>query len=140
MINDLWLNLPIKDLKKAKAFYSAVGFQINEGRSNDEMLAMHVGTKKTAVMLFSEEHLTKFSGNPVRISNDSNEVLISFGVDSRNEIDEIAEKAEKAGGIIFGKPVEMQGWMYGCGFVDLDGHRWNALYMDSPKKEAGKHE
>ena len=20
--------------------------------------------------------------------------------------------------------------MYGCGFCDLDGHRWNILYMD----------
>jgi predicted lactoylglutathione lyase len=28
---------------------------------------------------------------------------------------------------------ENQGWMYGCSFSDLDGHRWNILYMDYSK-------
>ena len=25
------------------------------------------------------------------------------------------------------------GWMYGFGFCDIDGHRWNVLYMDMSK-------
>lgn len=29
-------------------------------------------------------------------------------------------------------PSEMKGWMYGCVFTDLDGHKWNVLYMDLP--------
>jgi uncharacterized protein len=43
-------------------------------------------------------------------------------------VDEVAKKALVGGGKVFGKPSEIQGWMYGCGFCDLDGHRWNALY------------
>ncbi|MFD0677987.1 MULTISPECIES: VOC family protein [unclassified Paenibacillus] len=39
----------------------------------------------------------------------------------------------EAGGTIFSKPTEHQGWMYGCGSADLDGHRWNMLYMDMSK-------
>ncbi len=43
------------------------------------------------------------------------------------------KKVEFAGGSIFGKPSEIDGWMYGAGFADLDGHRWNLLYMDESK-------
>jgi predicted lactoylglutathione lyase len=35
--------------------------------------------------------------------------------------------------VLFAKPAENQGWMYGCGFFDLDGHRWNILFMDYDK-------
>ena len=45
----------------------------------------------------------------------------------------MAKKAEAAGATVFCKPQESQGWMYSCGLVDLDGHRWNVLYMDPSK-------
>ena len=35
-------------------------------------------------------------------------------------------------------PVESQGWMYACGFEDLDGHRWVMLYMDMSKMPGKK--
>ena len=55
------------------------------------------------------------------------------GVPGRNEIDEMAEKVRKAGGEVFSEPEELQGWMYNVAFKDLDGHRWNMLYMDMEK-------
>ena len=42
-------------------------------------------------------------------------------------------KAIQAGGKSNHVPKEMQGWMYGSIFQDLDGHRWNILYMDMSK-------
>ena len=59
--------------------------------------------------------------------------MISIDAQSRLEVDETALKVIEAGGTIFAKPAENQGWMYGCGFQDLDGHRWNVLYMDLNK-------
>ena len=35
-----------------------------------------------------------------------------------------------AGGCVFSMPQEAQGWMYGMGFADLDGHKWHLLFMD----------
>jgi predicted lactoylglutathione lyase len=58
------------------------------------------------------------------------EVLFSIEASSREEVDEIAKKAEMAGGRIFSEPAEHQVLIYGCGFADLDGHRWNTVYMD----------
>jgi len=59
--------------------------------------------------------------------------LISIDAESREEVDEWAKKVTAAGGNVFAQPAENQGWMYGCAFADLDGHRWNVLYMDMSK-------
>ncbi|WP_337958011.1 VOC family protein [Guptibacillus sedimenti] len=61
------------------------------------------------------------------------EVLFSIGVDTREEVDDLVKKVEKAGGVIFAKLGLTDGWLYGMGFIDLDGHRWNALYMEMEK-------
>jgi hypothetical protein len=65
--------------------------------------------------------------------NQGTEVLSSIGAESREEVDEMLRKAVDAGGTVFSESQEKDGWMYGCGFADLDGHRWNALFMDMSK-------
>ncbi|WP_225445545.1 VOC family protein [Paenibacillus arenosi] len=57
----------------------------------------------------------------------------SLGAGSGDEVDTFIQKVEIAGGSIFSKPSETDGWMYGAAFADLDGHRWNLLYMDESK-------
>lgn len=63
--------------------------------------------------------------------------LFSFGANSFEEVDEYARKAVAAGGEMYAKPGCKDGWMYGCGFIDLDGHRWNPLFMDMSKLPKG---
>ena len=84
-------------------------------------------------MLFNQDQFTSFTRATIADTGAGTEVLFSIDAESRGEVDELAEKAEAAGGTIFGKPSEIQGWMYGCGFTDLDGHRWNVLHMDMSK-------
>ena len=53
----------------------------------------------------------------------------------------MAKKAVNAGGTIFGEPSANQGWMYGCGFADLDGHSLECVvygYEKMPKGEENK--
>jgi len=131
---DLWINLPVKDVKRSKEFFTKLGFTFKSGPGDTDISAcMLVGSKNIVVMLFAESVFKKFTGNPVSETIKSTEVLFSIDVESREEVDELAKKAELAGGIIFGKPQENQGWMYGCGFADPDGHRWNVLFMDKSK-------
>lgn len=132
MTKELWLNLPVKDLKKSKAFFAEIGFPFKD-REMENMIAMEVGEKKVAVMLLDENTFQNAANHEITDTQKSSEILISFDAESREEVDELAKKVETAGGTVFSKPVEMQGWMYGCGFADLDGHRWNALYMDPSK-------
>lgn len=61
------------------------------------------------------------------------EILLSIDAESREEVENYARIAAQNGGTVFGQPMDIQGWMYGCGFSDPDGHRWNVLHMDISK-------
>lgn len=136
MTQQIWLNLPVKDIAQSKAFFSAVGFSFNEQHSTPDSACLVVGEKKSVVMLFKETTFAHICRAEVADARKGAEVMISFDAQSREEVDEITRKAREAGANVFGEPSEIQGWMYGSAFADLDGHRWNVLFMDMSK--AGK--
>jgi uncharacterized protein len=133
MIKDLWLNLPVKDLKQSKAFYAAIGFSFNTNYGDTNTSACLMIADKFVVMLFENGVFEGFTQHPVSNTMVGSEVLISIDAENREEVDEMAQKVITAGGTVFGEPNENQGWMYGMGFSDLDGHRWNMVYMDWSK-------
>ncbi len=134
MIKQLWLNLPVENIDKALAFYTQVGFVLNESfPKNAESACIFAGISKTAIMLYVRDAFARVAGNSVSDTGAGTEILISVDAESKEEVDELAIKAAKAGGTVFGKPTDVHGWMYGCGFIDVDGHRWNVLYMDLSK-------
>jgi uncharacterized protein len=133
MSKEFWINLPVKDLHKSKEFYSQLGFSINTHQANNNQVQLIIGDQNAVVMLFPDSTFKNFTKHEIADTMQATEVLLSIGAESREEVDEMAIKAAKAGGTIYGVPGENQGWMYGCGFADLDGHRWNVLYMDMSK-------
>ncbi|MDI9257343.1 VOC family protein [Flavobacterium sedimenticola] len=135
MTKEIWLNLPVKDVLKSRAFYEQIGFTFNPNDNpyDSTMQCMFVGQKNFVVMLFPEETLQKFSRIDLNDRSTTSQFLISIDAESREEIDHLTAKAKAAGATIFAEPEEIQGWMYGSGFTDLDGHRWNTLYMDHTK-------
>ncbi|AWK04357.1 extradiol dioxygenase [Flavobacterium crocinum] len=133
MTKQIWLNLPVKDVAKAKDFFWKIGFSFNEQHDTPSSTCMVVGENNFVIMLFEEMLFSSFSQNGVIDTKSGSEVLISIDAESREEVDELAEKVKEAGGTVFAPPAESQGWMYGCGFADLDGHRWNVLFMDFSK-------
>jgi predicted lactoylglutathione lyase len=133
MVKQIWLNLPVKNVEKSKAFFAEIGFVFNEQHSNATSACMLVGEANFVVMLFEETLFEGFVQNKLTDTKASSEMLISIDAQSKEEVDEFAIKVQEAGGNLFAKPAENQGWMYGCGFADLDGHRWNVLYMDLSK-------
>lgn len=134
MIKEIWFNLPVKNVKLSREFFSKLGFQFNTAYGDtDHSACLVVGSKNMIIMLFEESIFRTFSKNLITNTETSNELLISFDAQSREEVDQMAERVRSAGGIIYGEPNENQGWMYGFGFCDPDGHRWNMLYMDFEK-------
>lgn len=133
MTKEIWINLPVKNIQCSKSFFAELGFKFNESHSNAESACLILGSNGLVVMLFQEALFKSFTGHDVSDTNKGSEVLISFDADSRQEVDEMMKRARNAGAFIFGEPSEVQGWMYGCGFADPDGHRWNMLYMDKPE-------
>lgn len=138
MTKEIWINLPVKHVEKSREFFTKIGFQLNEQHGNTEhSAAFLVGEKNVALMLFEESMFGGFTKHALSDTSKGSEVLISFDAESREEVDEMAAKAAAAGGNIFAAPEEIQGWMYGCAFADLDGHRWNILFMDRSKMPQG---
>ena len=134
MTRQFWINLPVKDVSKSKAFFATLGFGFNPRfAESKEAACMEIGDKDVVVMLFLSstfDQMTKqFGGN----SSQGGGVLLSFDAESKEEVDELAIKIAHAGGKIISPPTSIQGWMYGCTFEDLDGHRWNILFMDTAK-------
>jgi len=133
MTKEIWLNLPVKDVAKSKEFFGRIGFMPNEKHASPDMVCFEVGEKKMTVLFFAEETFKGFTKSEVSDAKLGAEVLISFDAESREEVDETARKVFDAGGTIFSEPADIQGWMYGFAFADLDGHRWNMVYMDFSK-------
>ena len=133
MTKEIWLNLPVKDISKTRAFFEKLGFSPNEQYSNAEMACFAIGEKAMNVLFVGEETFKGFAKCEVSDSTKGSEVLISFDAESRAEVDEMASRVFEAGGTIFAEPAEIEGWMYGFGFADPNGHRWNMIFMDFSK-------
>jgi len=134
MTKELWINLPVKDVKRSTDFFTKIGFTLNTRfPATEHSASLLVGTKNIVVMLFAESIFQGFVNNPISNLNQGSEVLFSFDAESKEEVDELAEKVKSAGGTIYAGPGESQGWMYSFGFIDPDRHRWNVLYMDMSK-------
>lgn len=130
MKQELWLNLPVKDLHKTRTFFTELGFEVLQ-HAPEEMIGFKIGG--VPVMMVTEAQFEKYALQSITDTTKSSEVLISVGAPDRKYVDDMALKVAAAGGKVFSQPADIQGWMYGCAFADLDGHRWNLLYMDQDK-------
>lgn len=134
MNGSLWLNLPSKDLPRAKKFFTELGFEMDKAHEAPHMVSMILGSNRVIVNLFPDELIQKFmGGQAVTDTQKSNEILFSLGTDSPAEVDALTKRALAAGATIYANPGWTDGWMYGSGFIDLDGHRWNMMFMDMTK-------
>lgn len=130
---DFWVTLPSNDLKRTLKFYTKLGFVIDKQHTNQSMVTLLVGSKKIIVNFFPESTFQGFISQKLTDTSKSNEVILSLSAASPKEVDAIAQKSVAAGGYLFGKPREQDGWMYSCGFADPDGHRWAVVFMDFSK-------
>jgi predicted lactoylglutathione lyase len=139
MTKEIWINLPVKDVNKSKDFFTKLGFHLNAQHGNtDHSACFLIGQNKTVMMLFDETTFKSFTNASISNADQSAELLLSIDAESKDEVDDMARKAVEAGGKSSHQPGEMKGWMYGCLFSDVDGHRWNVLYMDKSKMPVSK--
>ena len=124
----IFVNLPVTDLPAARAFYEAIG-ATNNPMFTDETAACMVFTDVIHVMLLTHDKFAQFTPKRIADAKETSEVLIAISADSREAVDEIADKALAAGGR---EPRDRQdyGFMYSRSFEDPDGHIWEPIWMD----------
>ena len=128
MSRQIFVNLPIKNMERSKAFFSALGFSFNPQFTNEQGACMVISDSIYAMLLI-EPFFQTFTRKPVADATKSTEVLICLSCESRAEVDSLVKKALAAGGTSPNAPQD-HGFMYGHGFQDLDGHIWELMYMD----------
>lgn len=131
----IFVNLPVADLDKAKAFYTAIGF-VNEPKFTDETAAAMIWSDAIVVMLLTHDKWKGFTTRPLPAEGSSG-VMLALSLDSREEVDRVAEAAGSAGGTADPSPPQDYGFMYQRGFLDPDGHIWEPFWMDPATAEQG---
>jgi predicted lactoylglutathione lyase len=125
MPTKLFVNLPVKDLDRSKAFFTDLGLALF-GMTED--MASVIISEHTQVMLLTEAAFASYVSKAVADATASTEVILVLGVETREQVDELASKAEAAGASPVGAPRD-DGYRYQRGFTDLDGHHWEALCL-----------
>lgn len=124
----IFVNLPVTDVARSKAFYEALGFTLNPQFSDDETGCVVI-SPEIYVMLLSEQRFRSFAPHPPPSPHTTTSALLALSCDSRDEVRQLCERAFAAGGRRFKEPQDA-GFMFAWAFEDPDGHVWEPLWMD----------
>jgi predicted lactoylglutathione lyase len=124
----IFVNLPVKDLERSKAFFTRLGYEFNP-QFTDSNAACLVISEDIYAMLLVEKFFNSFTSKTIVDAKSSTEVMVALSCDSRAEVDRIVDRALALGA---GRAREPQdhGFMYERSFEDPDGHIWEYLWMD----------
>ncbi len=129
MTQMIFVNLPVADLPKSKAFYEAIGFT-NEPRFTDETAAAMQLSETICVMLLTHEKWRSFTTKEIPDAKKSAQVALCISREDRSAVDAIVDTARANGGTADPNPPQDYGFMYGRSFEDPDGHVWEPMWMD----------
>jgi hypothetical protein len=124
----MFVNLPVKDLDRSVDFFTKLGFSFDP-RFTDETATQMIVGDDAFVMLLVEDRFKDFTKKQLVDATKQTEVIVALSAESREGVDELADKALEAGASPANDPLDM-GFMYGRSFDDPDGHLWEVVWMD----------
>lgn len=128
MATQIFVNLPIKDLKRSVEFFTKLGYTFNP-KFTDEKATCMIVSDTIYIMLLIQPFFQTFTKKEIVDAHKSIECTICLSADTKNAVDEMVSKAEAAGANI-PNPASDYGFMYQHSFEDLDGHHWEFVWMD----------
>jgi predicted lactoylglutathione lyase len=128
MTRMIFVNLPVADLPRARAFYEAIGFT-NEPRFTDETAACMVLSETIFTMLLTHDKWRTFTTRPICPAG-SSEVSLALTCESRDEVNALVDAGAANGGKADVNPPEDHGFMFQRTIADPDGHIWEPMWMD----------
>ncbi len=137
MTQMIFVNLPVADLDRSKAFYEAIGFT-NEPKFTDETAAAMQLSDTIAVMLLTHEKWKTFTTKDIPDAKKSAQVALCISRNDRDAVDTIVAAASANGGTADPNPPQDYGFMYGRSFEDPDGHVWEPMWMDMEAAATGQ--
>jgi predicted lactoylglutathione lyase len=135
MAKMIFVNLPVADLAKSKAFYEAIGLTLNPLWSDETAVSM-VWSEHIYVMLLSHAKWKSFTTRPIAAAG-SSEVALAITLECKDDVNRMVDAAAATGGVADINPPEDHGFMFQRSFADLDGHIWEPFWMDPAAMPAG---
>ena len=129
----IFVNLAVKDLDRSVDFFKALGFSFDP-QFTDETATCMIVSDEAFVMLLQEGRFKDFTKKELADPARATEAIMALSADSREQVDELADKALESGGSPANEPIEMD-YMYGRSFQDPDGHQWELIWMDQSALE-----
>ncbi len=96
MHTEIYVNLPVKDLKRSVNFFSKLGYTFNQQFTDDNATCMELGGN-LYVMLLTEPFFSSFTNKGITDTSKSTEVLTCVACSSKRQVDELVAKARAAG-------------------------------------------
>ena len=126
-LKNVTVALPTEDLRRAFLFYrDGIGLDLadapQEGSDMPEPVAFVLHGRANLMLIPTGGFSWVSRGNAVA-SRGVSECIVSVGVQSRGEVDELVTKAREAGAEVADPPRE-EAWGYSGAFKDPDGHVW----------------
>ena len=128
MSTKIFVNLPVTDLPRSIAFYTAIGFTLNPQFSDDTAACMVI-SEENYLMLLTHEKFKGFSAAPIPDAHTATGMMVALECASRAKVDAKSMSALAAGGTE-ARPASDLGFMYNRTISDPDGHRWEPFTMD----------
>jgi hypothetical protein len=128
-MTSMFVNLPVTDLERAKAFYTAVGFTINPLFTDHNAACVVVEEDHNYFMIVTRDFYQTFSDLPVGEPSKYVSASTSLMLDSRDAVDATVADGVAAGGTETKEPADY-GFMYQRQLTDPDGNVLEFGWMD----------
>jgi predicted lactoylglutathione lyase len=135
MSRKMFVNLPVEDLDRTVDFFTKLGFSFDPRFTDENATCMLVG-EDAYVMLLVQPFFKGFTKKELVDTSTHTEAIVALSAESREEVDDLADKALAAGGAPANDPQD-HGFMYERSFHDPDGHLWGVFWMDPAALETG---
>ncbi len=124
------VTLGTKDMVKSHEFYKELGFHtsVRGDKSDPDIIFFKNEGTRIALYPLDELALDIDRDHPPEIVSGFSGITLAHNARSRQGVDEIFERAKKAGATILKEPNETDWGGYGGYFTDPDGHHWEVAY------------
>ena len=123
MASKIFVNLPVTDLDRSKAFFAKLGYSFNP-KFTDATAACMVISNDIYVMLLTEAKFKEFTTKPIANAKEATEVLVCLALESKAKVNEVVDTA--GAGAVEARPAIDYGFM----FSRLDEHIWKIIWID----------
>lgn len=124
----LFVNLPVQNVDRSRAFFAGLGFTFIEGFSGPDNVCVQLAEDQF-IMLLNRPRFADFVQGEVADPRQAVGCTLSVHVDSREEVVHMVERAFSLGATA-NLPQQDHGFMLGWSFFDLDGYLWEPFWMD----------